>query len=126
MAFAEDHQIVERARVELKKAGAESVDAARDEWWIGLRDAEAEHYTKQGGDFNADQATYRLGFESALHPDCRGKDCEVMMEQLKKKHGATSDTPAFREGYTRGQHYLMAVVRTYKDNHGDEDKRKAA
>ena len=33
----------ERTRAELARAGAESVDAARDEWWIG-RDAENEHY----------------------------------------------------------------------------------
>ena len=35
--------------------GAESVDAAREEWWIGLRDAEEAEYTRQGGDFRKDE-----------------------------------------------------------------------
>ena len=90
----------------LQRSGAESVDAAREEWWIGLRDAEREHYTNQGGNFNLDEAKYRLGFESALHPDCRGKSCEDVSARLKAKHGDDSTAPAFRQGYERGQDYL--------------------
>ena len=45
IAFTKDEQIAERARVELKNAGAESVDTARKDWWLGLRDVEQEHYT---------------------------------------------------------------------------------
>src|SRR5213080_412428 len=56
MAFTDNEQLADSARVALKRAGAESVDAAREEWWIGLRDAEREHYTAQGGDFKTDEA----------------------------------------------------------------------
>src|SRR5438045_2869900 len=63
MAFTDNEKVAESARVALKRAGAESVDAAREEWWIGLRDAESEHYLAQGGDFKTDEAKYRLGFE---------------------------------------------------------------
>jgi hypothetical protein len=111
LAFADNEQTVERAREALAHAGAESVDAAREEWWIGLRDVEREHYTNQGGNFNVDEAKYRLGFESALHPDCRGKSCEDMSGTLKERLGVDADAPAFRQGYDRGQHYLSQTYR---------------
>lgn len=122
IAFIEDAQIAESARAGLTRAGAESVDAARDEWWIGLRDAEAEHYTNKGGDFSLDEAKYRLGFESALHPDCRGKSCEDVQARLKERHGDDSASPAFRLGYERGQHYLSSVGEKYVTR-ADESKR---
>ena len=106
LAFADSDEIAGRARAALEHAGAESVDAAREEWWIGLRDAEQEHYTNQGGNFSLDEAKYRLGFESVLHPDSRGKSCEDVIARLKAKHGDDSTAPAFRRGYDRGQHYL--------------------
>ena len=125
MAFTDEEQVADSARVALKRAGAESVDAAREEWWIGLRDAEREHYTTQGGDFKTDEAKYRLGFEAALHPDCRGQNCDDMMNRLNKKYGADSDSQPFREGYDRGQHYLIYVVKTYRDRR-ESNSRKAA
>src|SRR6185369_12564585 len=35
----------------LKAEGAEAIDAARDQWWIGLRSSEEERYTKSGRNF---------------------------------------------------------------------------
>jgi hypothetical protein len=106
LAFTDNEQIAGRARAELARSGAESVDAAREEWWIGLRDAEAEHYTRLGGNFNLAEAKYRLGFETALHPDCRGRSCEEVSDTLKERHGDDASAPAFRQGYDRGQQYF--------------------
>ena len=125
IAFADNAQQAESARAALTRAGAESVDAAREEWWIGLRDAEAEHYTKQGGDFNLDEAKYRLGFESALHPDCRGKSCDDVADRLQERHGNDSKGPAFRQGYERGQRYLSYVSETSRAK-SKEHRSKAA
>ena len=125
LAFTDNDQVAATARAALNRAGAESVDAARDDWWIGLRDAEREHYTARGGDFNADEAKYRLGFEAALHPDCRGKNCDDMMNDLNQKYGAESRARPFREGYDRGQHYLVYVVRKYRDDRESESKKAA-
>jgi len=124
IAFADDVQIAARARGELSRAGAESVDAARDEWWIGLRDAEREHYLKQGGDFGRDEAKYRLGFEAAMHPNCRGKSCDDIEPQLKDKYGEDARAKPFREGYARGQHYVVHVVQTYRSRPGDDQDRR--
>jgi hypothetical protein len=112
VAFTDNHQIAENARAELARAGAESVDAARDEWWIGLRDAEREHYVQQGGDFNLDEAKYRLGFEAALHPNRRGKSVADVSEALEQKYGADSASQAFRQGYERGQRYQVIIIET--------------
>jgi hypothetical protein len=112
IAFADDEQIAENARAELMRGWAETVDAAREEWWIGLRGAEQEHYTSQGGDFKVDEARYRLGFESALHPDRRGKLSDDVAANLKQKYGEDSASRAFRLGYERGQQYLTSRVST--------------
>ena len=71
IAQLEDEQ-AESARAALEAAGAESVDAARESWWVGLRDAEEEDYTGQGRDFKTDETVYRRGFEAAQHPQLRG------------------------------------------------------
>jgi hypothetical protein len=115
VAFADD-QLVGKGQTELSRAGAESVDTARHEWWIGLRDAEQEHYTKQGGDFKMDEAKYRLGFEAALHPDRRGKSYDECATKLSDKYAGECTTPAFREGYERGQTYNRLVT----ERHGPE------
>ena len=126
IAFTDEAQTAESARAELARAGAESVDAARSEWWIGLRDAEAEHYTNQGGDFSLDEAKYRLGFESALHPDCRGKSCEDVQASLKERHGDDSAAPAFRLGYERGQRYLSSQGENYGTPRADSERASKA
>ena len=126
IAFADDHQIAENARAELERAGAESVDAARDEWWIGLRDAEREHYLSQGGDFNLDEAKYRLGFEAALHPGRRGKSGADVAGNLEQRYGADCASQAFRQGYERGQRYQVLIIETYKVAPPDEKSSKRA
>src|SRR4029434_2882867 len=59
IALAKDDEQAEAARTALEEVGAESIDAARKQWWIGLRDAEAEHYSAGERDFTADEAAYR-------------------------------------------------------------------
>jgi len=124
IAFAADDQIAENARVELERAGAESVDTAREEWWIGLRGAEQEHYSSQGGDFNVDEAAYRLGFEAALHPDRRGKSYEKTIDSLRTKYADSCAVTAFRLGYERGQAYQRTF--TQSNETGPTSRKHAA
>jgi len=126
IAFADDEQIAENARAELKRDGAETVDAAREEWWIGLRGAEQEHYTSQGGDFKVDEAKYRLGFEAALHPDWRGKSSDDLAANLRREYGDTSTTRAFRQGYDRGQNYHVYIVESHQPGRPKERSSKSA
>jgi hypothetical protein len=48
LAFPDDAATAESIRKLLTEEGAESIDEARKQWWIGLRSAEQEHYSKRG------------------------------------------------------------------------------
>jgi hypothetical protein len=63
----DDEKREKEVRSMLENSGAESLDAAREAWWIGLRDAEKAAYGPAGGDFEAIESDYRRGFEDALH-----------------------------------------------------------
>ena len=66
-------------------------------------------YMNQRGNFNVDEAAYRLGFEAALHPDRRGRTYETTIESLRTKYADSCALDAFRRGYERGQAYQRAI-----------------
>jgi len=103
---SESDERIEQARAIMDQEGAESVDAARKQWWIGLRDAEEADYDSPDGSFADIEATYRRGFEAALEPQCRGKAWRDAVAILRARHGALCEQDAFRRGYERGQAYL--------------------
>lgn len=120
MVFADADQQMATARHIFEQAGAESVDAAREDWWLGLRDAEAEHYGAQGQDFNRDEPTYRSGFEAALHPQIRGKSYAEAGKYLTTRYQETCREDSFRCGYERGQTYYRDL--TSKDERATSKK----
>ncbi|MGH7831609.1 MAG: hypothetical protein ACREP8_15700, partial [Candidatus Binatia bacterium] len=90
----------------LDRSGAESVDAAREQWWLGLRDAEEEQYHGDGGDFRRDEQDYRRGFEAALRLKTRGRSYEEATGYLREQYPDLYQKESFRRGYERGQaHY---------------------
>jgi hypothetical protein len=95
----------QRARQLLADAGAESIDAARKDWWLGVRDAEKEHYRALGHNFELDQDGYRAGFESALCRECRGRSIDEQTDCLKRWYPDVWDSEPFRRGYERGWKY---------------------
>jgi len=94
-----------RARELMANEGAETLDAAREDWWIGLRDAEKEHYTAHEGIFERDQEAYRQGFEAALRRPTRGKSVEQVADYLKWEFPEFWDSRPFRMGFERGRVY---------------------
>lgn len=105
IAAADDGEQADHVHTVLAAASAESIDAARESWWIGLRDAEEAEYTGQGGDFKTDETIYRRGFEAALHPRTRGASFEDAHERLRERYQDACDQTAFRRGYERGCAY---------------------
>jgi hypothetical protein len=105
LVFADHHWEERRARKLLADAGAESIDAARRDWWLGLRDAEEEHYRALGHNFELDQDRYRVGFESALRRECRGKSIDEEADCMKWWYPEFWDSEPFRRGYERGRKY---------------------
>lgn len=110
VAFVEDEGAIYSIRNILAAEGAEGIDEARENWWIGLRDAEAAEYETGGRAFQTDEANYRRGFEEALKK--RGKDADAPNEFIASPVGA--DNEAFRRGYERGQRYQKALREKYK------------
>lgn len=112
IVLADDSAQAETVRGVIEQAGAESVDAARENWWIGLRDAEEEEYADE--DFKKDESVYRLGFEAAQHPQVRGLSYADATETLRARYADDYESDAFRRGYERGAVYQQSLREKYK------------
>ena len=109
IVLTEDSTQADHVREVLASAGAESLDAARDHWWLGMRDAEAEVYTAEGLDFTTDEPLYRKGFEAALRPEADGKSYSEALEFLQTRFPEEYREEAFRRGYVRGRAYFEGL-----------------
>lgn len=116
IAFAEDDQSASQLRNLLRMHGAESVDAAREQWWIGLRSAEENHYSKGGNSFAEDEEYFRRGFEAALHSRTRCMEfdqvsaaMDAALEDLQREHPGANVEEPFTRGYQRGREYYQRL-----------------
>jgi len=114
VTVVDDGEQATQVRDILTKAGAESVDAAEQNWWLGLRDSEAAYYEESGGVFDRDEESYRAGFKAALHPVRRGTSFADNERELRDAYGEVCHREAFRKGYQRGQAYQRNVAEIYK------------
>src|SRR5258708_7199004 len=113
IALANGEPEAARVRELLRRAGAEAIDAARDQWWIGLGDVERERYCRFGKNFSEDEQFFRLGFQAALHARTRCKEYDqvlsemsVQVEELERQHPGAEVTEPFTKGFERGrEHY---------------------
>jgi hypothetical protein len=105
IAMVDNEPQAELARRAMEESGAESIDRAREMWWIGLRDIEREHYEADGGNFSTDEADYRAGFECAQDASVQGNSYEQYRDQLKKRYRDRHQSAAFRRGFERGSKY---------------------
>jgi hypothetical protein len=115
-AMAKDESEASRFRELLNTEGAELVDAAREQWWIGLRSAEQEHYSSHGRNFGSDEKFYRMGFESALHSRMRCKEYDqvlaemtIQIEELEKQYPGVPLAEPYERGYERGRDYYQQL-----------------
>jgi hypothetical protein len=116
IVLAEDESAASPIRDFLKVEGAETVDAARDQWWIGLREAEREHYSAFSKNLTENEKFYRLGFESALHARSRCKEYDQVLsemtaqiEELELEYPGAEVAEPFRKGYERGRDYYQQL-----------------
>jgi hypothetical protein len=114
IVMADNTESATLVRDQLKMHGAESVDAAREQWWIGRRDSEESHYTKSGKSFTEDEKYYRLGFEAALHAKRRcvefdqvSGEMNAALEDVQREHPGVQLEEAFTRGYQRGRDYYQ-------------------
>jgi hypothetical protein len=116
VGMAETDESASLLRDLMKKEGAESIDAAREQWWVGLRSAEENHYSKTGKNFANDERFYRLGFQAALHARTRcmefdqiSGEMNAALEDVKSQHPGQDVEDAFLRGYQRGRDYYQQL-----------------
>ena len=106
----------EAIRKLMGEGGAESIDSARDNWWLGLRSAEERDYAGQGRDFASDEAVYRNGFEAALLARTRGKSYDEVADYLKGRYPDRCSEERFRRGYERGRLHYNGLMKSHKQS----------
>jgi hypothetical protein len=109
IAGVEDQQQREQARNIMEQSGAESLDAAREKWWIGLRDAGETQYEVPREGSDNDEQIYRCGFEAALEPGLRGVSFAEAESSLRERYPNVYKEQLFRRGYERGQSYFSTI-----------------
>jgi hypothetical protein len=114
--LADNKESASLLRELLKVHGAESVDAAREQWWIGLRNTEESHYSKLGRSFADDEEFYRLGFQAALHAKTRCMEFDQVsgamnaaLEDVQRQYPGAQVEEAFTRGYQRGRDYYQQL-----------------
>lgn len=115
IAMAESEESATALRDLLIANGAETIDDARHQWWVGLRGVEEDHYSKTGRKF-ADEKFYRMGFEAALHAKTRclefdqvSGEMNAALEDLQRQYHGVDLEEAFTTGYQRGREYYQQV-----------------
>jgi hypothetical protein len=122
IALAESDGQASLVRDLLRRDGAESVDAAREQWWTGLRSDEHAHYADSGRNFADDEKFYRLGFEAALHAKTRcmefdqvSGEMNAALEDVQRQFPGAQVEEPFTRGYQRGrEHYQQLCDETKK------------
>jgi hypothetical protein len=99
-----------------RQKGPQAIDAAREQWRIGLRGAEQEHYLKSGRQSVDDEKFYFLGFESALQARNRCKEFDQVasemasaLEELQRQYPGVAVEEPFARGYQRGREYYQRL-----------------
>jgi hypothetical protein len=124
VVLADDEPSAVSLRDLLKKEGAESVDAAREQWWTGLRNAEESRYTGASRNFAEDEQFFRLGFQAAMHARTRCMEfdqvsaaMDAALEDVKQRYPDADVEEPFVKGYQRGREHYQQLC--------DEDKKAA-
>ena len=102
LAYVDEGDQADDATEVMNEAGAEDLDTLRENWWQEVREGEHAHYIRDGGDFDQDEASYRRGYEAALHPKRRGKAYSDVEEELRTAYANTVLDRPFQSGYERG------------------------
>jgi hypothetical protein len=107
IANAESENVADAARAIMEHNHADSVDAARERWWIGIREREADRYCADTPQDTAErERVFRSGFEAALQSDMRNKPLNKAGKRLRERHPDICEDEIFRRGYERGRRHL--------------------
>ena len=114
LCFVRTELEADEVRRILAREGAETVDAARHRWWLGLRGLVLEHYNPPSPDIADHEDPFRRGFEAALNPEFRGKPWDQVLYLIAEQFHDWSDD-RFRKGFERGQQFHDELRRQPQD-----------
>lgn len=121
VALADDGDSIAGVRDVLTKEGAESVDAAREQWWIGLRSAEETQYPQTNRSFSEDEKFFRLGFQAAMHAKTRcmefdqiSAEMNAALEDVQRQNPGAQVEEPFTRGYRRGREHYQQLCNDTK------------
>jgi hypothetical protein len=124
IVLADDESSASLIRDVLKREGAESIDAAREQWWTGLRSSEQNRYQNSGRNFSDDEEFFRLGFQAAMHARTRCKEfdqvsaeMDAALEDVHSRYPGKDVEEPFTRGYQRGREHYQQLC--------DEDRKAA-
>jgi len=113
VAIVEEPDKEPTVRDVLSACGAESIDAARERWWLGLRDAEKEHYEATGepcdDKIDEHERLYRYGFTAAVTDGMRPRRLEDLDLWA---HLDSHERSMVQRGYERGLQTRRATRET--------------
>jgi hypothetical protein len=95
----------EEDRDVLQRSGAETLDWARHQPWLGIEDVRRHHYIAPPPGENAPPDHFRRGFEASLDAEFRGKPWDQVLYRLAEEYRDWFE-PRFRAGFERGQKLL--------------------
>ncbi len=101
-ATPESDEEAESVRAALAEGGAETLDAARESFWVGIRDAEKQHYESAGSvaSFHTVEGAYRRGYVAGISG--------VASSEGTLRNDAEKD--AYRRGFERGRERVKPAV----------------
>jgi hypothetical protein len=101
-ATPETDEEAERLREVLADSGAESLDAARESFWVGIRDAEKQHYEAAGPEsqFHTVEGAYRRGYVAGISG----------VASLEGTLRDDTEKDAYRRGFERGRARVRPVA----------------
>jgi len=108
VCLSEKPAAAEEARRIMEHEGAESIDAARHNWWLGVGDSARLLYTARAPRAQVPEDPFRRGYQAALNPEFRGKPWDQVVYLLAERYGNWYDD-AFRRGFEGGQRRAHAL-----------------
>jgi hypothetical protein len=109
ISYADEGEQADKAAAALNDAGSENLEVLRENWWQEVREGERTHYQQAGRDFDQDEASYRRGYQAALHPSRRGKAYSDVEDELRTAYANTVLDRPFQDGYERGSAHHKRV-----------------
>jgi hypothetical protein len=110
IAFVPDPTAAENARDVLRDADAESIDAARENWWLGVGNDARSLYYEDPQEPEGEKVNYRRGFETALHPAIGRRPYVEAVKSLRAMYPKEYADESFRHGYRKGYFHYRELI----------------